>query len=96
MALVKRTKLAESYFGQVVLGPPGSGKTTYCGKVFEFYKNKLNRQVQVINLDPANENMGYTPTIDVMKLVTVEEVMGSFNLGKNNSGTFTTNQFNRF
>ncbi|ENN70868.1 GPN-loop GTPase 2 [Dendroctonus ponderosae] len=83
MALVKRTKLAESYFGQVVLGPPGSGKTTYCGKVYEFYKNKLNRQVQVVNLDPANENMGYAPTIDLMNLITVEKVMKKYNLGPN-------------
>jgi len=83
MALVKRPKLAESYFGQVVIGPPGSGKTTYCGKVYKFYKEKLNRKVEVVNLDPANENMDYTPKIDIMQLVTVEDVMHSCNLGPN-------------
>jgi GTPase SAR1 family protein len=83
MSVAKRTKVAENFFGQVIIGPPGSGKTTYCGKVCDFYKDKLNRKVEVVNLDPANENMNYKPAIDVMKLVTVEDVMDSLNLGPN-------------
>lgn len=83
MALVKRAKLTENYFGQVVIGPPGSGKTTYCGKVYKFYKEKLNRKVAVVNLDPANENMLYVPKIDIMQLVTVEDVMQTHTLGPN-------------
>lgn len=83
MSAVKRAKVAESHFGQVVLGPPGSGKTTYCAKVFDFYKQKLNRVVAVVNLDPANENMLYEPAVDVMDLVSVEDVMGTLNLGPN-------------
>nr|CAH7764372.1 unnamed protein product [Callosobruchus chinensis] len=67
----------------VVIGPPGSGKTTYCGKVYRFYKNKLNRKVEVVNLDPANENMNYSPKIDIMQLITVEDVMKNLNLGPN-------------
>ncbi|KAJ8959330.1 hypothetical protein NQ318_022016 [Aromia moschata] len=83
MALVKRTKKGETHFGQIVIGPPGSGKTTYCGRVYDFYKDKLNRKVEVVNLDPANENMNYNPKIDVMKLITAEDVMRSLNLGPN-------------
>lgn len=83
MSLVKRVKVAENYFGQVVIGPPGSGKTTYCAKIYDFYKEKLNRKVEIINLDPANENMNYTPAVDVMKLITVEDAMASLNLGPN-------------
>ncbi|XP_056638137.1 GPN-loop GTPase 2 [Diorhabda sublineata] len=82
MALA-RTKKSESFFGQIVIGPPGSGKTTYCGKVYDFYKEKLNRDVEVINLDPANENMNYKPKIDIMQLITVEDVMTQLNLGPN-------------
>ncbi|CAH1101158.1 unnamed protein product [Psylliodes chrysocephalus] len=82
MAL-QRIKKAESHFGQVVIGPPGSGKTTYCAKVYNFYKDKLNRKVEIVNLDPANENMNYTPKIDIMQLVTVEDVMKELNLGPN-------------
>ncbi|XP_055856231.1 GPN-loop GTPase 2 [Episyrphus balteatus] len=71
-------------YGQLIIGPPGSGKTTYCQHVYNFYKD-LGRNVCVVNLDPANENMNYTPTIDVMKLITVEDVMNNLNLGPNGS-----------
>lgn len=83
MSLVKKVKVSQSYFGQIVIGPPGSGKTTYCSKIYDLYKNKLNRDIEVINLDPANENMEYVPKIDIMKLITVEEVMENLKLGPN-------------
>ena len=41
-------------YGQVVTGPPGSGKTTYCTGMQE-YLRLLGRNAWVINLDPANE-----------------------------------------
>ncbi|XP_018331879.1 GPN-loop GTPase 2-like [Agrilus planipennis] len=83
MSLAKRAKKAEAYFGQLVIGPPGSGKTTYCAKIQEFYKDKLNRECDVINLDPANDNMTYKPAVDIIELISVEEVMNSFKLGPN-------------
>ncbi|EGD73273.1 GPN-loop GTPase 2 [Salpingoeca rosetta] len=46
-------------FGQVVIGPPGSGKTTYALAVGEFMRARLGRKVCVVNLDPACE--GYWP-----------------------------------
>lgn len=84
MALVQTRdlKYTDSIFGQLVIGPPGSGKTTYCEKVTEFYK-ELDRKVSVVNLDPANENMKYDAEIDVMKLISVEDAMEHFNLGPN-------------
>jgi GPN-loop GTPase len=36
-----------------------------------------------VNLDPANENMQYKASVDIMNLITVEEVMDKFNLGPN-------------
>jgi GTPase SAR1 family protein len=42
------------FYGQVVAGPPGSGKTTYCTGMQE-YLRLLGRDAWVINLDPANE-----------------------------------------
>ena len=39
-------------WGQVVVGPPGSGKTTYCAGMQQ-YLELSGRQVAVINLDPA-------------------------------------------
>lgn len=41
-------------YGQVVCGPPGSGKTTYCNGMQQ-YLELLGRNAAVINLDPANE-----------------------------------------
>jgi hypothetical protein len=41
-------------YGQVVAGPPGAGKTTYCTGMQE-YLRLLGRKAWVINLDPANE-----------------------------------------
>lgn len=83
MSVVKRIRKADNFFGQLVIGPPGSGKTTYCGKIYEFYKDKLNRKVEVINLDPANDNMTYKPKINIMELITVEDVMENLVLGPN-------------
>jgi len=36
-------------FGQLVIGPPSSGKTTYCNVMSNFLKS-LGRKVAVINL----------------------------------------------
>lgn len=41
-------------YGQVVCGPPGSGKTTFCDGMQQ-YLRLLGRKPAVINLDPANE-----------------------------------------
>ena len=41
-------------FGQVVIGPPGSGKTTYCNGMRQFLTG-LGRKVAIVNLDPAND-----------------------------------------
>lgn len=75
-------KYTNPIYGQLVIGPPGSGKTTYCHKITEFYK-QLDRQVTIVNLDPANEQMEYTASIDIMKLITVEDAMEHLSLGPN-------------
>jgi len=45
-------------FGQVIVGPPGSGKTTYCAGMQQFYQ-LTGRKVAVVNLDPANDHVSY-------------------------------------
>lgn len=69
-------------FGQLVIGPPGSGKTTYCNAMSKFLE-QMGRKVAVINIDPANENMEYTPLIDISELIKHDEVMSEFGLGPN-------------
>mmetsp|Transcript_671 Transcript_671/g.735 ORF Transcript_671/g.735 Transcript_671/m.735 type:complete len:397 (-) Transcript_671:64-1254(-) len=41
-------------YGQVIVGPPGSGKTTYCNGMQQ-YLRLIGRETLVVNLDPANE-----------------------------------------
>ena len=41
-------------YGQIVIGAPGSGKTTYCDGMQQ-YLRLLGRDCWVVNLDPANE-----------------------------------------
>ena len=73
---------AQTRFGQLVIGPPGSGKTTYVAAMSELLTS-LGRKVAIVNLDPGNENMTYQPAVDVSELVTVEEVMDEMKLGPN-------------
>jgi GTPase SAR1 family protein len=75
-------------FGQVVIGPPGSGKTTYCHGMQQFCAASLQqgggaRKVAIVNLDPANDNLPYTPAVDISDLVHLESVMEEFGLGPN-------------
>ncbi|NXL48226.1 GPN2 GTPase, partial [Podilymbus podiceps] len=69
-------------FGQVVIGPPGSGKTTYCHGMQEFM-GRIGRKVTVVNLDPANEAMPYQCAVDVAELITLPDVMENLKLGPN-------------
>ncbi|NWV23278.1 GPN2 GTPase, partial [Origma solitaria] len=69
-------------FGQVVIGPPGSGKTTYCHAMREFL-GRLGRRVAVVNLDPANEALPCPCALDIAELVTLPDVMDSLRLGPN-------------
>lgn len=72
-------------FGQVVIGPPGSGKTTYCCKIRALLRGQLNRPVVLVNLDPAAEPCPGVdpPDIDIAELVRLEEVMDRLHLGPN-------------
>ncbi len=72
----------QAQFGQVVIGAPGAGKTTYCRGVSEFLRT-VGRKVAVVNLDPANEDVGCECAVDVRELCTVEEAMREHGLGPN-------------
>ena len=67
--------MAPTIFGQIVIGPPGSGKTTYCDGMSQFLKS-LGRNVAIVNLDPANEMIPYKADVDVAELIQVRFKMG--------------------
>uniref|UniRef100_A0A1A8I8Z5 GPN-loop GTPase 2 n=1 Tax=Nothobranchius kuhntae TaxID=321403 RepID=A0A1A8I8Z5_NOTKU len=69
-------------FGQVVIGPPGSGKTTYCQGMQQFLTS-LGRKVVVVNMDPANEGKPCSCAVDISDLVTLDDVMENLKLGPN-------------
>lgn len=70
-------------FGQVVIGPPGSGKSTYCYGMFQFF-SAIGRKCSIINFDPANERPPYPKcAFDIRDYITVEDVMNRNDLGPN-------------
>ena len=74
-------------YGQVVLGPPGSGKSTYCYALQQYFKI-IDRKCIVVNLDPANDNIQYKCDINITELVTLTDVMEEYELGPNGSLLF--------
>jgi len=81
-----------STFGQIIIGPPGSGKTTFCAAIQDYHNKNSSGQssrfVYVINLDPANTNMPYECSIDLSDLITVDDVCENLQLGPNGSLMF--------
>ncbi|WOG82938.1 hypothetical protein DCAR_0102110 [Daucus carota subsp. sativus] len=69
-------------FGQVVIGPPGSGKTTYCNGMSQFLP-LIGRKVAVINLDPANDSLPYDCAVNIEDLIKLSDVMNEHSLGPN-------------
>eukprot|EP00898_Chlorokybus_atmophyticus_P003427 jgi/Chlat1/4085/Chrsp26S08851 len=74
-------------FGQIVVGPPGSGKTTYCNGIQHFF-HLTGRQAAVINLDPANDNLPYECAVNIEELITLKDVMEQQKLGPNGGLVF--------
>lgn len=73
-------------YGQLIVGPPGTGKSTYCFKMGEYLKAKYGAEnVKVVNLDPGNDFLPYTCGLNVCSLITVEDVMDRMKLGPNGS-----------
>ena len=74
-------------FGQVLIGPPGSGKTTYCAGMRQ-YLQSLGRKVAVVNLDPANDKLPYPVAIDIMDIVVLDSAARMHALGPNGALVF--------
>ncbi|KPI85050.1 hypothetical protein ABL78_5888 [Leptomonas seymouri] len=77
-------------FGELICGPPGSGKTTYCEGKRQFLSvYDPTRPVVLLNLDPANEDVfPYPCDIDIRELVDHGRVMRDEQLGPNGTYLF--------
>lgn len=69
-------------FGEVVIGSPGSGKSTYAHGKHQLF-SALDRPISVVNLDPANENIPYPCALDITSLITLDDVVNEHGLGPN-------------
>jgi GTPase SAR1 family protein len=69
-------------FGQLVIGPCGSGKSTYCRGMKELMVG-LGRTAVIVNLDPSNDEVVYDCDLDIRELIKAEEVATETELGPN-------------
>eukprot|EP00386_Alphamonas_edax_P002046 GDKI01006144.1.p1 GENE.GDKI01006144.1~~GDKI01006144.1.p1 ORF type:complete len:273 (-),score=65.40 GDKI01006144.1:18-836(-) len=69
-------------FGQVVVGPAGCGKSTFCA-LLQQHCEASKRNVRCVNLDPAAEHFSYPCDIDIRDLISVDDVMEETELGPN-------------
>lgn len=61
-------------YAQLVLGPAGSGKSTYCSAMVQ-HGVDTRRTIEVVNLDPAAEYFDYQPVVDIRELIHVDDAM---------------------
>ncbi|PAA53214.1 hypothetical protein BOX15_Mlig009785g2, partial [Macrostomum lignano] len=61
-------------YAQLVIGPAGSGKSTYCANL-QRHAEACRRRILVANLDPAAEHFDYQPVADVRDLIQVHDAM---------------------
>ncbi|XP_064620478.1 GPN-loop GTPase 3-like [Lineus longissimus] len=61
-------------YAQLVMGPAGSGKSTYCSSLVR-HCEALRRTVHVVNLDPAAEYFDYPVLADIRELIHLDDAM---------------------
>lgn len=59
---------------QIVMGPAGSGKSTYCNAIAK-HCEQIGRTVHIVNLDPAAEHFEYPVAIDIRDLISLKDVI---------------------
>ena len=74
-------------FAQLVIGPPGAGKSTYCNGMQQFM-GAIGRKASIVNLDPANDpiSSNYSPALDIRDLISLEKIMQDEEIGLGPNG----------
>ncbi|KIW98134.1 uncharacterized protein Z519_01718 [Cladophialophora bantiana CBS 173.52] len=78
-------------FAQLVIGPPGAGKSTYCNGMQQFM-GAIGRKCSVVNLDPANDPVpsssyaSYEPALDIRDLISLDTIMRDEEIGLGPNG----------
>ena len=75
-----------------VVGPAGSGKTTFCRSMVE-HGSAVGRHFRIINLDPASIDGETEYAADIREYVTLEEVLENTDLGPNGGLVLTMKEF---
>ena len=80
---------------QIVMGPAGSGKSTYCHAIQQHaqHQQKFGPPIQIINLDPAAEFFCYEPLLDIRDIISVTDVMEEVQLGPNGALVYCMEYF---
>lgn len=65
-----------------VVGPAGSGKSTFTGAFQEWMRNNEYEAITV-NIDPGAEFLPYVPDVDVRNYIQLQEIMEEYELGPN-------------
>ncbi|XP_058005936.1 GPN-loop GTPase 3 isoform X2 [Hevea brasiliensis] len=69
-------------YAQLVIGPAGSGKSTYCSSLYQ-HCEIVGRSIHIVNLDPAAEHFDYPVAMDIRELISLDDVMEELGLGPN-------------
>jgi len=74
--------LSEMKYAQLVIGPAGSGKSSYCATMQQHFVSK-KRVLHVVNLDPAADEITYEVSFDIRELIGLDDVVEELVLGPN-------------
>lgn len=61
-------------YAQLVMGPAGSGKSTYCTTMQRQAADE-RKVIEIVNLDPAAEHFDYEPLVDIRELIQLDDAM---------------------
>lgn len=70
-------------YAQLVMGPAGSGKSTYCATVQEYFEAQGTAVAHIVNFDPAAETLRYEPAFDIRDCISIDDVVDAEDLGPN-------------